>query len=142
MSPEITANVILLRALWAVAIVAVGLSLYWLSTRLILARAKNKVLGLEGTRPNSPILLYFTTPTCGPCKTIQRPAIQQVKDRLGEEPQVVEIDAAFRPEVANHWGVMSVPTTFIIDAKGRPRHVNHGVTTADKLLKQYNNIHS
>ena len=142
MSPEITANVILVRALLAVVIIAFGLCLYWLSNRLILARAKNKALGLEGTRPNSPILLYFTTPTCRPCKTIQRPAIQQVKDRLGDGLQVVEIDAAFRPEVANNWGVMTVPTTFIIDAKGRPRHVNHGVTTADKLLKQYQNIQS
>lgn len=142
MNPDITANVVLLRILWTVAIIVAGLSLYWLSNRLILERARGKVLGLEGTRPNRPILLYFTTPTCGPCKTVQRPAIERLKDRLGESLQVVEIDADSRPEVADHWGVMTVPTTFIIDATGQPRHINHGVTSVDKLLEQYHKIES
>ena len=107
---------------------------------MILARAKNKVPGLRRTSPDSPILLYFTTPTCAPCKTIQRPAIQQIKEYLGEKIQIIEIDALAQPDVANTWGVMSVPTTFLIDVKGQPRHVNHGITNADKLLKQYKSI--
>jgi hypothetical protein len=49
---------------------------------------------------------------------------------------VIEVDAAAQPELANYWGVLSVPTTFIIDRRGRPRRVNHGVSGADKLKKQ------
>ena len=142
MSPEIMDNVLLSRSLWTAVIILVGISLYWLANRLILARARNKVPGLVRARPGGPVLLYFTTPACVPCKTIQRPEIQQVKEQLGEDLQVIEIDASEQPEVASKWGVMSVPTTFIIDAKGEPRHVNHGVTTADKLLKQYRKIRS
>jgi protein-disulfide isomerase-like protein with CxxC motif len=38
--------------------------------------------------------------------------------------------------LANEWGVMSVPTTFILDKDGRPRQINHGVARAEKLLAQ------
>jgi thiol-disulfide isomerase/thioredoxin len=140
MNPEILANPVMLRALWAISIVAAGLCLYWLANRLILARARKHTPALGLARQDSTVLLYFTTPTCAPCETIQRPAIQQVKAQLGKQLEVIEIDASRQPELASQWGVMSVPTTFLIDAKGQPRHVNHGVITADKLLKQYYNI--
>jgi hypothetical protein len=29
-----------------------------------------------------------------------------------------------------------VPTTFVIDANGKPRYVNHGVAMAEKLIQQ------
>jgi len=37
-----------------------------------------------------------------------------------------------QPEIASQWGVLSVPTTFVIDAQGNPRYVNHGVAPLDK----------
>jgi protein-disulfide isomerase-like protein with CxxC motif len=59
-----------------------------------------------------------------------------VKQALGEKVQVIEIDASERKDLADEWGVLSVPTTFILDKKGQPRQVNHGVTRAEKLLAQ------
>jgi hypothetical protein len=53
---------------------------------------------------------------------------------------VIEIDASLQPELASQWGVVSVPTTFILDSQGQPKHVNHGLTSAEKLLKQLNEI--
>jgi hypothetical protein len=38
--------------------------------------------------------------------------------------------------VADYWGVLSAPTTFIIDARGQPRAVNHGLASMEKLLRQ------
>jgi len=35
---------------------------------------------------------------------------------------------------------MSVPMTFVIDAQGAPRYVNHGVATLEKLLRQINEL--
>lgn len=125
------------RLLWAVAIIGGGLGLYRLVNHWSVYRNRNKSLGLENTHPGTPVLLYFTTPTCAPCKTIQRPAIHRLTEQVGGRLQVVEVDASARPEVADHWGVLSVPTTFWIDSQGRPRRVNNGVTTLDKLLKQY-----
>jgi thioredoxin-like negative regulator of GroEL len=91
---------------------------------------------MEGLSRGVPAILYFTTPTCMPCKTVQRPAIQKVRETLGQGIQIIEIDASQRADLAQEWGVMSVPTTFIIDKNGQPRQVNHGVTRAEKLLAQ------
>jgi hypothetical protein len=58
------------------------------------------------------------------------------KDRL----QIIEINAYESPELAKEWGVLSVPTTFILDIQGTPRQVNHGVASAEKLLEQLEHI--
>jgi thiol-disulfide isomerase/thioredoxin len=128
---------ILLRLLWAAAIIAAGITLFHLGNRWILYRAARQPQMAGFTRQGLPTLLYFTTPTCAPCRTVQRPAIERLKQLAGDRLQVVEIDAASQPEVARQWGVLSVPTTFVLDAAGRPRHVNHGVTPVDKLLKEF-----
>lgn len=124
---------ILLRFLLALAIIGIGLGVYWLNNKLILGRAPTSSLGNSSGKP---VLLYFTTPTCVPCKTVQKPAIVQIKETLGEMLNVIEIDAAQQPEMAQRWGVLSVPTTFVIDSRGQARYVNHGVARAEKLLKQ------
>ncbi len=49
---------------------------------------------------------------------------------------MIEIDATERPDLAKIWGVMSVPTTFLLDAHGEARYVNNGVARAEKLMQQ------
>jgi len=127
---------ILLRAALAFVIILIGTAAYSLVNRYRLVRAKDKVFTLFNALPNKPVIVYFTTPTCVPCKTVQRPAIDKVSRMLGENLQVVEIDATERPDLANRWGVMSVPTTFLLDAHGQARYVNNGVTRAEKLIQQ------
>jgi thioredoxin 1 len=86
--------------------------------------------------PGRPAIVYFTTPQCVTCKAVQRPALRRLQERLGEALQVVEIDATERPDLAKAWKVMSVPTTFVIDAQGQPRQVNFGAASAEKLYEQ------
>lgn len=127
------------RTLLALAIAGVGFGVYGLTNRVLLKRASREtVLGLEKFKIGMPAILYFTTPTCAPCRALQRPAIQSVLEQMAGYLQVIEVDASAQPELANHWGVLSVPTTFIISRSGQPRHVNHGVVGVDKLLKQIN----
>ena len=127
---------ILLRFGLAIVIIGLGAFAYWLINQRMLIRARNNVFTLFSTLPNKPVLVYFTTPDCAPCKTIQRPAINRISNLLGEELEVVEIDATDRPDLAKVWGVMSVPTTFVLDANGEARYVNNGVARAEKLLEQ------
>jgi len=127
---------ILLRFGLAVGIIGLGVFAYWLINQRSLVRARNNVFTLFSTLPHNPVLVYFTTPDCVPCKTVQRPAINQVENLLGEQLQVVEIDATERPDLAKVWGVMSVPTTFLLDARGKARYVNNGVARAEKLIQQ------
>lgn len=131
---------LLVRTTWVILIAAILVGVYWAANWVIIARARGKRLGLETIRPGVPAVLYFTTPTCVPCKTIQRPALIKLQERLSDSIQVIEVDAAAQPELANYWGVLSVPTTFIIDSRGRPRRVNHGVSRADKLQKQIEEV--
>ncbi len=130
------AETVLLRIFWALFIIAIGIGIYYLGNRWILIRAGRQPALAGFARAGVPTLLYFTTPTCAPCKTVQRPAIDRLVQLAGDRVQVVEIDAASRPEIAKQWGVLSVPTTFIIDEEGKPRHVNHGITPTDKLLEE------
>ncbi len=129
-------NEVLIRLLSAAAIIAAGLALYRLGSFLVVSRAQARAHNLDALRPGKPAILYFTTPDCAPCKTIQRPALRDVQGRMGDRLQIIEVNAYEQPGLAKEWGVLSVPTTFIIDASGRPRHVNHGVTPADRLIEQ------
>jgi thiol-disulfide isomerase/thioredoxin len=117
-----------------------GWALWAVLNRSALKRAGVQLPILPGYRSGRPAILYFTTPTCAPCRTVQRPALEALKQRLGEGLQVLEVDASRRTDLADAWGVLSVPTTFVIDAGGRPRHVNHGVATTEKLFDQLKEI--
>ena len=127
---------ILLRSALAIVIIVIGIFGYWLINQRLLVRAKSNIFTLFSQLPNKPVIVYFTTPDCAPCKTVQRPALNRVTQLMGDSLQVVEIDATQRPDLAKQWGVMSVPTTFLLDARGEARYVNNGVTRAEKLMEQ------
>jgi len=126
---------IVTRLAWAAGIVLLGLAVYRLGNRLLMNRAAGSAPA-PASQASVPAILYFTTPDCSPCRTIQRPAIERIKQTLGERVSVLEVNAYDQPDLARKWGVLSVPTTFILDKAGKPLHINHGVTRAEKLLKQ------
>ncbi|MDI6770404.1 MAG: thioredoxin family protein [Anaerolineales bacterium] len=135
MNPEV-----LTRLLIAIAVIGSGLMTYNLINKLSLRRAVFKVRGLGDYHIGQPAILYFTTPTCTPCKTVQGPAIDVLKEQFGKTLQVFEIDATTHPDLADAWGVFSVPTTFVIDAYGEPLHINNGLATTEKLYSQLKEI--
>jgi thiol-disulfide isomerase/thioredoxin len=79
-------------------------------------------LGLSDTGPT---ILHFSADWCGPCDAVRR-VVDQVCDEL---PGVahVEIDMDANPQAARRLSVMSLPTTVIFDADGRPRYRTTGV---------------
>lgn len=131
-----TSSDVLLRFIIAIGIIGLGAAAYWFVNQRLLARAKNNLFTLFKKLPNKPVIVYFTTPDCVPCKTVQRPALDQIRLLLGEKLQVIEIDASEQPDLAQRWGVMSVPTTFLLDARGEARYVNNGVARVEKLMEQ------
>jgi thioredoxin 1 len=128
------------------AIIVAGILIYWSWSRARLVIVQNRAAhrpaaaGLEHLRPGIPAILYFSTTDCAPCRMVQTPAIQQVCDEYGENLQVIHFDASERHDLADYWGVLSVPTTFILDTHGRPRLVNNGVTPAIKLKEQLRQV--
>jgi thiol-disulfide isomerase/thioredoxin len=85
-------------------------------------------LGLSETGPT---VLHFSAVWCGPCAGVRR-VVEQV---CAELPGVahVEIDMDANPEAARRLSVLSLPTTIIFDADGRPRFRTHGVPTPADL---------
>lgn len=131
---------ILLRFTVALGIIGLGVIVYWLVNHQLLLRAQNNAFSLFGTLPEKPVIVYFTTPDCAPCKTVQRPALKQLSGLMGDKLHVIEIDATQQPHIAREWGVMSVPTTFLLDARGKARYVNNGVARVEKLMGQLQNL--
>ena len=132
----------LFRVFLSVGLLLVGLGVYRGINMLLLYKNRSQSTRLERFQKGTPAILYFTTPDCAPCKTVQRPAIHSLQGKLGEgRLQVIEVNAYDQPELAKTWGVMSVPTTFILDSQGTPRHVNHGATPASKLFEQISLVH-
>jgi thiol-disulfide isomerase/thioredoxin len=127
---------ILLRFLLAIVIIGFGVFAYWCINQRLLLKAQNNALSLFSKLPDKPVIVYFTTPDCVPCKTIQRPALYKLSSLMGDKLEVIEIDATQRPDLARQWGVMSVPTTFLLDARGEARYVNNGVARVEKLMEQ------
>lgn len=120
----------------ALLIAVVGLAVYLGWTRWWLARKARQTLGLPDYKPGRPAVLYFTAPGCLPCETVQRPALNELMAQWDGRLQVLEVDAIEHPDLADSWGVLAVPTTFVIDSHGRPRRVNHGVARLDRLSAQ------
>lgn len=79
-------------------------------------------LGLSDTGPT---VLHFTAVWCGPCEQVRR-VVEQV---CAELPTVshVEIDLDANPEAGRRLSVLSLPTTIVFDAQGRPRYRTSGV---------------
>lgn len=120
--------------LLAVGLVAYRLVIAW-QIRRTTALAPSDPL-LADVKPGVATVLYFTTPMCAPCKTQQTPGLDRLKAQLGEAVQIIRVDATEQPDAAKRWGVLSVPTTFVLDGRGTTLAVNNGVAEANKLLQQ------
>ncbi len=134
-----TLEEILARSLIALAVTVAGVVGYriWRSAQLRrVSDVGPATPGLVGWQPGRRAIVYFTTPDCAPCRTTQRPVLRRLEADLGGAVQVIEIDASVERAVADHWGVLSVPTTFVLADNGRPEHVNIGVTGYDRLKQQ------
>jgi thioredoxin 1 len=84
--------------------------------------------------PSRPAVLYFTTPECAQCRLQQAPILNQLAAKL--DVAVHKLDAVEQDALARFYGIMTVPTTVVLDLQLRPVAVNHGVTPLPKLLAQ------
>ena len=122
------------RIIILVALIALGMIAYRAFNRWKLRRINEQDQLFAHFAPGKPGVVLFTAEYCYPCITQQKPAIRRLEEQMAV--QVIEVDVEKNPEVARRWGVLSLPTTFILDRDGKPRDINHGVTSTEKLKRQ------
>jgi thioredoxin 1 len=122
-----------LNALFLVVLLVIGI---WAGVQLykmwLRAQLGKRAPQTEETKPK---LLLFTTPYCASCKQQSR-GIEALEQELGQSVEVVRIDAAEQPEVAKQYGVLTAPSTFLVDAKGQVQAINAGFVGVEKLRSQ------
>ena len=83
-----------------------------------------------------PVVLGFTGEYCLPCKTLQHPALERLRAQLGQSIQISEVDALEHADLAGRYGVLTVPTTVVLDGNRNVIAINYGVTQTEKLRQQ------
>jgi thioredoxin 1 len=125
------------RLLVLLAVVAVAVILWamlsWRTRRFRATTAADLLPVPHGTRA---LVIAFTTPDCAPCRTAQRPALKRLHVAHPEAVSVREVDATVDPTLAQRFGILSVPSTVVIDRQGRVVAINHTLTVSGKLAAQ------
>ena len=123
------------RLIAALGLVVVGLVAY----RGLLALQQRRVTrhARSGTQVDRATLLIFTSPTCAPCKLQQLPIVERLMIDWRDRIEVRMIDVMEQPEVAQQYGVWSLPTTIVLKADRSVAAINQGVASDKKLREQF-----
>jgi thioredoxin-like negative regulator of GroEL len=124
-----------------ILVTAIGLCLVMVALwRLYQQRRLADLAGQSAPEPvaalvkSGPALLYFTTPDCAQCRYQQAPILQQFTSAIGLP--VHTVNALEQTDLARHYGIMTVPTTIMLDQQRRPVAINHGLAPLNKLREQ------
>ena len=83
---------------------------------------------------DSPAILYFTTQDCTQCRFQQSPILEQLSQQA--RVAVYAIDAVSQQDLARFYGVMTVPSTIVLNRQLNPVAINYGLTTSERLHRQ------
>ena len=87
----------------------------------------------------TPTLLELRSETCAACPTQGRD-VEEVVQEWNGRVAIHKIDTDNDPETAQRYGVMTLPTTILIDHNGSVQDINYGLTNAHQLNKQVERV--
>jgi thiol-disulfide isomerase/thioredoxin len=119
--------------LFVVIIAAIGIGLV---RRRGKQRAQNAIQRL-GITPGILTVVYFWSPRCHLCRNAQKPILERMVEEYSEKYlRLISYNVDESAEIAKTWGVMTIPTTFIVDQSGEVLFVNIGLVTDTVLHRQ------
>jgi thioredoxin 1 len=66
----------------------------------------------EVLESETPVLVDFWAPWCGPCRLVT-PVLEQIADERGEELKIVKLNVDENQQVAGNFQVMQIPTLIL-----------------------------
>ena len=81
-----------------------------------------------------PCIVDFYADWCGPCKMMS-PIIEEIADELGEKVKVGKVNSDDNMELAQKYGIMSIPTIMVIK-NGEVTKTFVGVTSKSDILSE------
>jgi thioredoxin 1 len=82
-----------------------------------------------------PVLIDFFATWCGPCR-MMAPVIDEIAAEKAGEAAVYKIDIDENMEIAQKYGIMSIPT-FIVFKNGQPVAKTLGAQPKEKVLELF-----
>jgi thioredoxin-like negative regulator of GroEL len=117
------------------------IALFFGGVVLLLKRRQNASAGRASQQlrqqTNIPTIVYFWSAGCPVCKLTQRRVLDGILAEYGKERlALTAYNTDETPDVAKEWGVMTLPTTILLDATGMIRHINNGLVVSEDLRRQ------
>ena len=88
----------------------------------------------EVKQSDKKVLVDFYADWCGPCKMLA-PTIEKIAEEVSEYAKVGKVNVDDSPEIAEEFGIMSIPTLLIFE-NGEVIHKHVGVTDKETLMSE------
>ena len=89
----------------------------------------------EVMEANVPVLIDFWASWCGPCRMMS-PVIDKIAEEMGDKLKVCKVNVDEEPDLAEKFGVMSIPT-FVAIKDGEVLGTSIGVQDEEEILKMF-----
>ena len=132
-------RIIIVAALVVIVVAAVAVTRWRTRRRFekLQEQAAPALLETLGVEPDGrAIVVAFSSPGCAACHTAQAPALRALESTFSELVRVVPIDLSRRPEVADTFGILTVPATVVLGNQGQVLAANHGFAPLPRLTEQ------
>jgi thioredoxin 1 len=124
----------IIRLLITAILLLIGFAGFF-ALRYLHTRRANGINSQPDSAVGSPSLLYFRSDNCAPCVAQSR-HLEILEDKLGDNISIMKVDVDRERELAQEYGVFTLPTTFLVDSSGKVQQINYGLTTATKFIQQ------